>query len=60
LIVEISVIPILAVAIPTIGGFVVHTLRVEHRLTRLETKVDTVLEKNGIDPKKIAKEKNNV
>ena len=30
-----------------------YNLRQEHRLTRLETKVDLLLSSNGIDPKEV-------
>lgn len=51
------IVEILVVAIPIVGGVIFFTLRVEHRLTRLETKLDTLLKNNGIDPKNCVKAK---
>jgi len=45
------IVEILATVVPIITGFGIFCLRVEHRLTKLETKVDTLLNHNGINPK---------
>jgi len=47
---------ILLVTIPTaltiFGSLIVFLIRTEHRLTKIETKVDLLLNHNGIKPKK--------
>ena len=48
---------IIGITVPVVGAAVFFALRVEHRLTRLETKLDSLLNKNGIDPKSCTKSK---
>lgn len=45
--VETFIITIMGVMLPTV---IVMSIRTEHRLTRLETKMDSLLKKNGIEP----------
>lgn len=37
--------------IVVLGAWVAYMVRTEHRLTRLETKMDMLLDHNGINPK---------
>lgn len=38
-----------------IAIFIPVSIKTEHRLTRVETKLDVLLEKNGIDPRECKK-----
>jgi len=48
---------ILGFAAVMVAVFVPILIRFEHRLTRVETKQDVLLEKNGLDPKDYARSK---
>ena len=53
------IIEIISTVIPIFSGFAIFALRIEHRLTKVETKVDTLLNHNGVNPKDCKKEVKN-